>query len=437
MEVIVWCKTQIMCLLILLYIGYTYIKEGNDLKKAAGKSYCNVFFDVSFVVAQIAVLFDAVTACTVNYLNEVPRVINLSVHLGMFVSYELFISLLCWYWVSVTVGIPKKRWVKFAGVLPTVISIVVTVLYLPQLQFLKGQITNYSMGVSVYISYITIAFYALVSVIFVAVNRNRIPGKKMVGLSTTLIFIAILLTIQIVFPESLVSCMAITLIMISVYLHMENPAIHGLEYYHNEMVMGFATLIENKDDSTGGHIRRTSAYALLIAHTMSKNRKYRNIINQDYLNSLSKAAPMHDIGKIGVPDAVLQKPGKLSDEEFEIIKQHPVMGGRIVRETFGHLFDEGYETMAYDVAMYHHEKWNGKGYPKGLKGEEIPLSARIVAVADVFDAVSAKRCYRDALSLDECFRIIQDGRGTDFDPEVVDAFLADQDKVKEICRKNA
>ena len=87
--------------------------------------------------------------------------------------------------------------------------------------------------------------------------------------------------------------------------------------------------------------------------------------------------------------------------------------------------------------MYHHEKWNGKGYPKGLKGEEIPLSARIVAVADVFDAVSAKRCYRDALSLDECFRIIQDGRGTDFDPEVVDAFLADQDKVKEICRKNA
>ena len=94
-------------------------------------------------------------------------------------------------------------------------------------------------------------------------------------------------------------------------------------------------------------------------------------------------------------------------------------------------------TMAYDVAMYHHEKWNGKGYPKGLKGEEIPLSARIVAVADVFDAVSAKRCYRDALSLDECFRIIQDGRGTDFDPEVVDAFLADQDKVKEICRKNA
>lgn len=437
MEVIGWCKTQIMCLLILLYIGYTYIKEGNDLKKVAGRSYCNVFFDASFVVAEIAVLFDAITACTVNYLNEVPRVVNLAVHLGMFVSYELFISLLCWYWVSVTVGIPKNRWLRMAGMLPVILSVTLTILYLPQLSFLQGNATNYSMGISVYACFISVAVHALFSVVFIAINRNRIPKRKMGGLVTTLVFIVIILTIQIVFPESLVSCMAITLIMISVYLNMENPAIHGLEYYHNEMVMGFATLIENKDDSTGGHIRRTSAYALLIADAMSKNRKYRNIINQDYLNSLSKAAPMHDIGKIGVPDAVLQKPGKLSEEEFEIIKQHPVMGGRIVKETFGHLFDEGYETMAYDVAMYHHEKWNGKGYPMGLKGTEIPLSARIVAVADVFDAVSAKRCYRDALPLDECFRIIQNGRGTDFDPEVVDAFMADQDKVKEICSKEA
>lgn len=437
MEVIGWCKTQIMCLLILLYIGYTYIKEGNDLKKVAGRSYCNGFFDVSFVVAEIAVLFDAITACTVNYLNEVPRVVNLAVHLGMFVSYELFISLLCWYWVSVTVGIPKNRWLRMAGMLPVILSVTLTILYLPQLSFLQGNATNYSMGISVYACFISVAVHALFSVVFIAINRNRIPKRKMGGLVTTLVFIVIILTIQIVFPESLVSCMAITLIMISVYLNMENPAIHGLEYYHNEMVMGFATLIENKDDSTGGHIRRTSAYALLIADAMSKNRKYRNIINQDYLNSLSKAAPMHDIGKIGVPDAVLQKPGKLSEEEFEIIKQHPVMGGRIVKKTFGHLFDEGYETMAYDVAMYHHEKWNGKGYPMGLKGTEIPLSARIVAVADVFDAVSAKRCYRDAPPLDECFRIIQNGRGTDFDPEVVDAFMADQDKVKEICSKEA
>lgn len=247
-------------------------------------------------------------------------------------------------------------------------------------------------------------------------------------------FVAVILTVQIVFPEALVSCIATALILVSVYLNMENPAIHGLEYYHNEMVMGFATLIENKDDSTGGHIRRSSAYALLIARNMRKNRKYKHIIDQDYLNKLNKAAPMHDIGKIGVPDAVFQKPGRLTEEEFEIIKQHPGIGGKIIEETFGHLFDEGYESMAYDVAAYHHEKWNGKGYLLGLKGTDIPLCARIVAVADVFDAVSAKRCYRDAMPLDECYRVIENGRGEDFDPEVVDAFLTDKSKVEEIYR---
>lgn len=432
MEIIQWCKMQIMCLLILAYIGCIYIKDGNYLKKAANRSYCNAFFDVNYVVAEIAVVFDAITACTVNYLDKVPRTLNLLLHLGMFVSYEIFIALLCWYWVSVTVGIPKKRWIKAVGILPCVLSVGLTILFLPNIEFLQGRTTNYSMGASVYICFVSVVIHILFTVGFIAVNRSRIPKRKMVGLATTLVFVAIILTIQIVFPESLVSCIAVALILVSIYLNMENPAIHGLEYYHNEMVMGFATLIENKDDNTGGHIRRSSAYALLIAKNMSKNKRYKNIIDQDYLNNLNKAAPMHDIGKIGIPDAILQKPGRLTPEEFEVIKRHPRIGGKIIEETFGHLFDGGYEAMAYDVAMYHHEKWNGKGYPQGLKGTDIPLCARIMAVADVFDAVSAKRCYRDAMPLEECYRIITNGRGEDFDPEVVDAFLTDKGKVEEI-----
>ncbi|MDY3917525.1 MAG: HD-GYP domain-containing protein [Candidatus Limivivens sp.] len=432
MEIIQWCKMQIMCLLILVYIGRIYIKEGNYLKNATKRSYCNVFFDVNFVIAEIAVLFDAITACTVNYLEIVPRTINLAVHLGMFVSYEIFIALLFWYWVSVTVGIPKRRWIRVAAILPSVIAVCLTIFFLPEIEFIQGTYTNYSMGTAVYICFISVAIHILFTVIFIAVNRRHISERKMAGLASTLVFIVIILTIQIVFPEALVSCIAVALILVSVYLNMENPSIHGLEYYHNEMVMGFATLIENKDDNTGGHIRRSSAYALLIAKNMSKNKKYKNLINQDYLNNLNKAAPMHDIGKIGIPDAVLQKPGRLTKDEFEIIKKHPGIGGKIVKDTFGHLFDSGYETMAYDVAMYHHEKWNGKGYPEGLTGTEIPLCARIMAVADVFDAVSAKRCYRDAMPLEECYRIIRNGRGEDFDPEIVDAFLMDKSKVEEI-----
>ena len=432
MEIMQWCKMQIMCLLILMYIGCIYIKEGNYLKYATKKSYCNLFFDSFFIVAEIAVLFDAITACTINCLDQIPRTVNILFHLGMFVSYEVFIALLFWYWVSVTVGIPKRQWIKVVGILPSAISIGLTIFFIRDVEFIQGKSTNYSMGASVYVCFICVAVHILFTVIFIAVNRRRIRRRKMVGLATTLLFVTIILTIQVVFPEALVSCIAVALILVSVYLNMENPTIHGLEYYHNEMVMGFATLIENKDDSTGGHIRRSSAYSLLIAKNMSKNKKYKNIITQDYLNNLSKAAPMHDVGKIGVPDAILQKPSRLTADEFEIIKKHPAMGAKIIEETFGHLFDDGYKRMAYDVAMYHHEKWNGKGYPEGISGTDIPLCARIVAVADVFDAVSAKRCYRDAMPLDECFRIIMNGSGEDFDAEVVDAFLKDKNKVEEI-----
>ena len=141
---------------------------------------------------------------------------------------------------------------------------------------------------------------------------------------------------------------------------------------------------------------------------------------------------MHDIGKIAVPDVVLQKPGRLTDEEFDIIKQHTVDGGRIIQDTFGHLEDDLYSKMAYQVARHHHEKWNGKGYPEGLKRRAIPLCARIMAVADVFDAISEKRCYRDAMPMDKCFQIIEEGSGQDFDPIIAEVFLDMRDKVEAI-----
>jgi len=196
--------------------------------------------------------------------------------------------------------------------------------------------------------------------------------------------------------------------------------------------MGFATLVESKDGSTGGHIKRTTAYVKPLAEELKERGYYKEILTKDYVRNLCKAAPMHDIGKIAVPDVVLQKPGRLTEEEFEIIKKHAPKGGEIIEETFGHLGNEGYTKMAYQVARYHHEKWNGKGYPEGLKEHEIPLCARIMAVADVFDAVSEKRCYRDAMPLEKCFEIISDGSGRDFDPIVAKVFLDSRDKVEKI-----
>lgn len=432
MIVLQWAKTQLISYLILAFIGILYLKEGKGLNKTLPKTICNSTFSFIYIISELAVLFDGATACTVNYPDQVPRVVNLLLHLGMFVLYQIYVTLLFRYWISVTVGIPKSKWKRAASILPCVTSVILIAYFIPDLQIVQGKYTNYSMGNAVYICFAGIAVYCLLTVSVILAKRRYIAKKKRKSLYISMVFIVIIMALQIAFPEALLSCIALTMSTLSIYLSMEDPAIHAQEHYHNEMVMGFATLVENKDDSTGGHIRRSSAYAVLIAKNLRKNKKYRHIITRDYLNNLAQSAPMHDIGKIGIPDSILQKPGKLTAEEFEKMKEHPVIGSKIISDTFGHLNNGEYESMAYQVAMYHHEKWNGKGYPTGLSGTDIPLCARIMAVADVFDAVSAKRCYRDALPLEECYNIIQKGRDSDFDPDIVDAFLMDKSKVEEI-----
>lgn len=430
-----WCKIQVMALLILVYIEAIYTREGLSLNRITQKSNCNAIFDWSLVNANSALLFDGATACTVNLLDQVPRWLNLLLHAGMYVSYEIFMTLLFWYWVSVTVGAPRRRWLRTLCLLPGVVIIALTLLFLPQVEFLPGKVSNYSMGISVYLCFLCVIIYGALTASVIMLKHRELQKKQKSGLAATIIVIVIILSLQIAFPEALVSCISVVLIITSIYLNMENPSIHGLEHYHNEMIMGFATLVENKDGNTGGHIRRSSAYVQLILRNLKKNKKYKRLITKDYIDHMVRSAPMHDIGKIGISDAILQKPGKLTPEEFDTMKGHAAAGGRIIQETFGHMFDEEYESMAYLVARHHHEKWNGRGYPDGLAGEDIPLCARIMAVADVFDAVSSKRCYRDALSLEECYGIIMRGRGQDFDPDIVDAFMLEPERVEEIYER--
>ena len=158
-------------------------------------------------------------------------------------------------------------------------------------------------------------------------------------------------------------------------------------------------------------------------------------VNHMDATNVSNAAPLHDIGKISTPDSILQKPGKLTDEEYRIMKNHAAAGGEIIRQTFQDSDHVEFRQIAYEVARYHHEKYNGKGYPEGLVGEAIPLHARIMAIADVFDAVSQKRCYRDAMPIEDCFAIIEHGIGTDFDPRLARIFLNATDEVVELMRE--
>lgn len=200
----------------------------------------------------------------------------------------------------------------------------------------------------------------------------------------------------------------------------------------NNTIIGMANLIENRDGDTGGHIKRTSIYVEMLAKAAQKIGYCDKILTDAYIELLVKAAPMHDIGKIAVPDSILQKPAKLTDAEFEIIKTHAAEGGRIVREVLGEIEEKEYVDIAVEVAAGHHERWDGSGYPKGLSGSDIPISARIMAIADVFDALVSKRCYKQAMTPERAFMVIKDGSGTHFDPTLVDLFIDMRNEIKMI-----
>ena len=202
-------------------------------------------------------------------------------------------------------------------------------------------------------------------------------------------------------------------------------------FYHEKvsrmqsgMITFMAEVVENRDDNTGGHIRRTAAYVECIAKELKRQGRYSNILTDRYLSDMVVAAPLHDIGKIHIPDAVLNKPGKLTKEEFEIMKTHTTAGEELLTHAKAELGESGYLNTAVEMAAYHHEWWNGKGYPYSISGEEIPLCARIMAVADVFDALTSKRCYKSAMPLEKAYAIIREESGTHFDPAVVEAFFA-------------
>ena len=200
----------------------------------------------------------------------------------------------------------------------------------------------------------------------------------------------------------------------------------------NHTIISMANLIESRDGGTGEHVKRTSLYSKLIAEKAKEMNVYSDEINADFISHLTQAAPLHDIGKIVVSDTILQKPGKLTEEEFEMMKKHTTEGGKIIQEILNDHEDKVYVKICYDVAMYHHEKWNGKGYPEGLKGTEIPLCARILALADVFDALVSPRCYKKPFPVDEAFKIMEEEGENHFDPELLKVFLASKEELLKI-----
>ena len=423
-----YCRLQIGCLLIVGYIGFIYFRECRRYHKKLSSS----MFNIILIVSMVCILFDGITAVTVNYPEIVHPILNKGLHLVFLMGIDAVVYMMSGYMLRMTGALPENCGKRFLLHVPYFVNILIVVLNIGSLEFREGTYTNYSMGVSAYTCFAMVGIYVLFTLVVFFQRWNYIEGNKRISILTYLLTMGGITVLQAFFPEILLTSVVVTLMVIGIYLNQEDPALNEISRYHNEMVMSFATLVENKDGSTGGHIKRTTAYVKLLAEELRRRGYYREALTKDYIQNLCQSAPMHDIGKIAVPDVVLQKPGRLTEEEFKIIKKHTTDGGRIIDETFGNLGNEEYTRMAYQMARSHHEKWSGKGYPDGLKEDEIPLCARIMAVADVFDAVSEKRCYRDAMPLDQCFAIICEGSGKDFDPMIAEVFWDSRAKVEQI-----
>lgn len=208
--------------------------------------------------------------------------------------------------------------------------------------------------------------------------------------------------------------------------------LHEVQLTQDAAILGFAKLAEYRDRKTGGHLERVRNYCKVLAAELARMKQYAGILDEAYVEGIYKSSPLHDIGKVGMPDSILLKPGRLTGEEYEVMKNHTILGGDTLASVEVNLPGKSFLSQAKEIAYYHHEKFNGTGYPFGLSGTAIPLSARIVAFADAYDALTSRRVYKDVVSPEESKRRLLVDRGRHFDPEVVDAFLASEKEFKEI-----
>jgi len=203
-------------------------------------------------------------------------------------------------------------------------------------------------------------------------------------------------------------------------------------------ILSMASMAETRDSETGNHIRRTQHYVKALAEKLKFNPRFSEFLTDSNISTLFKSAPLHDIGKVGIPDRILLKPGKFTPQEFEIMKTHTTLGWEAINNAEQMLgMKAEFLTMAKDIALFHQEKWDGSGYPQGRSGDSIPISARLMAIADVYDALISRRVYKEGMPHEAAVKIIQEGKGQHFDPDMTDAFVEIQDEFRAIAQRYA
>lgn len=421
-------KLQIGCMVIVLLVLVLYFRERHEQKNVK-RMKC---FERLLIFSLLYFVLDIATVYTVNHLDTVPVAVNNVLHLlYLWVIDRCLLDVFLYVATMLEVPLVTNSW-KRRAFLPHYAGSLLMLLGIGQIEYVEGVISNYSMGFPLVVCYGMVIYYLGLAYYVWKKYKDNLPKHSRVNfLICVPVFVGAIL-IQMVVPDALITSLAITAIILVAYCAMENAASSELIQYHEEVIYAFADVIEGRDGSTGEHVKRTVAYVRIIVEALKENGIYVESLDNEYMEFLLRAAPMHDFGKIAVSDTVLQKPGRLTEEEYEAIKTHTVKGADMIKTSLASLEEPGYITIAWQVARHHHERWDGAGYPDGLYGEKIPLCARVVAVADVFDAVSQDRCYRPAMSLDESFAIIEQGAGTQFDPLIAEAFLRMRDKVEAV-----
>ena len=421
-------KLQIGCMVIVLLVLVLYFRERHEQKNVK-RMKC---FERLLIFSLLYFVLDIATVYTVNHLDTVPVAVNNVLHLlYLWVIDRCLLDVFLYVATMLEVPLVTNSW-KRRAFLPHYAGSLLMLLGIGQIEYVEGAISNYSMGFPLVVCYGMVIYYLGLAYYVWKKYKDNLPKRSRVNfLICVPVFVGAIL-IQMLVPDALITSLAITSIILVAYCAMENAASSELIQYHEEVIYAFADVIEGRDGSTGEHVKRTVAYVRIIVEALKENGIYVESLDNEYMEFLLRAAPMHDFGKIAVSDTVLQKPGRLTEEEYEAIKTHTVKGADMIKTSLASLEEPGYITIAWQVARHHHERWDGAGYPDGLYGEKIPLCARVVAVADVFDAVSQDRCYRPAMSLDESFAIIEQGAGTQFDPLIAEAFLRMRDKVEAV-----
>lgn len=250
-------KLQLGCLLIVLYVAFIYVRERYAYKIKKKEPV----FAWLLLMGILEITLDGITAYTVNHLDSVPAVVNMVLHMCFLCSLDIMMFLMFLYLLDITRGIPKNRKKRILLMAPLVINLAIVIIFMPQLSYLHGNITNYSMGISAYTCFIMVAVYILAAIVILFTSWHQLGHHKLITVSTYVFASIVVTCYQMFHPQALISCIVPTPVIVGTYLNMENPVFTKLQDYSNEMVMGFATLVENRDDNTGGHIKRTTAYA--------------------------------------------------------------------------------------------------------------------------------------------------------------------------------